>query len=289
MDKMENSMKRTELDIIINEFLLSELNAKEFIEKLNDDLFSNENLFKMYDYLKNNRQESVLEHFYEEQLNSIPIHPNEIKLKEMNHLEVLEYLEILREDAFYTRIQELKKLEVETLPMYMRMFQVDEFNVSIQNKEKEHIENQIDSVSNELDGFNYYKANSDYELDALFDFLKKEKLIDKVDKRMFKVFFREKFDRDSPKIQFIGSVSLFAMMIKKMMRMKKDKKQIFQKKGASYHHILDNVFECLKSRNGYKKPSEIMNTNHKSKKDVQLFEKFLIFLNANFKPDENLK
>lgn len=278
MDNMENSAIRTELDTIINAFLLSELSAELFISEnlseLKDKSDKIERISSFMKYLKGNNQESLLQHFYEEQLQAIPIDVNEFEIQKMDQLETIEYLEILREEAFNRRVQELEILRKEVLPKYIEYYQMN-------NSDIDTIED------NELIGLNYYITNNDSELDALFDFLIHEKLIEKVDKRMFKLLFREKFDKYSPKIHFTGSASLFASMIKKMMSLKKEEIKIFQHKGKSYHYILDNVFEKVKSKSGMKKPSEILNTNYLSKKDKLIFIKFSDFLKVNFKPDEN--
>lgn len=137
MDKMENNMKRTKIDTIINEFLLSELNAKQFITENLSELVNKsdktERLDSLYDYLNNNNQETILENFYEQQLSSIPIHPNEYKLQKLNTLEAMEYIETLREDAFELRVKELSILESEILPFYIKTYSVPKENIQTPN------------------------------------------------------------------------------------------------------------------------------------------------------------
>lgn len=259
MDNMENSVTRTELDTIINAFLSSELNAKEFVTKLNDDLFSNENLLKMHDYLKSNRQESVLMHFYENQLQSIPVKPDNDKLQKMNQLEVLEYLEILHEDAFEARLKELEKFENEILPLHIQNYS----NLG---------ENNNIVVSNEQKGFDYKGSFSNIE--RFHKSLERSGYI-QVEYQEFKKYFQPTFIPNENKVFWRDNINHLYYLIQEI---RKFDKNVFAFDRSNYRKIIPLMFEYIPETKKEPLSEKTLSQNNKINFDTSLLDKAIAHL-----------
>lgn len=260
-------------------FYNSGLSANQFAEKNLENIKTSTIQF-LIDSASRNELEHIEKVFYEEHLINIRIKVPDY-INKSNETKIFGYIQQERMIYFEKRNEEFSHLINIVLPKFLKVRQSNINKISLidYNSNNHLTSNKI------IEGLNYYKTNNDAELDELFNFFIKEKLIESINKREFKVLFRETIDNDYTKMQFTCSASLFARITKEMCKMKQNKKLIFQRKGVGYHHILDNVFEKIITQNGFKKPSEIMNTNHIPKKEEAIYEKFTIFLKANFKAD----
>ena len=231
MDNMENNALRTELDTIVNAFLLSNLSAYLFMSEnlsaLKDESDKIERIESLLRYLKDNNHESVLKNFYEQQLQAIPIETNEFKLQKMNPLETLEYLQILREEAFQSRLQELIILEKDVLTLYSTTY-----SNSTRNKD-------VVTVSIEMRGFDYRGNFSNIE--RFHKSLQRSGYI-QVDYQEFKKYFQPTFIPNNNKVYWLTNVNHLYYLIQ---RIRAFEKNVFAFDRSKYRNIIPLMFEYI--------------------------------------------
>lgn len=225
MDKME---QRTTLDILINEFLLSKLNAKQFISNNLSELNQNdkiERIDSLIDYLKSNYQENVLQFFYEEQLINIPINRNHITIGRLSINENFDYIKSLREDAFEARIEELKTLENKVLPECYKIYT----SKKIESKELK---------TYNLKGLSFYDNNSFYDKTESFrGFLVSNKFIKEINLSIFRMFFKNEYKNCDEKIIWIEDEYFLKILMKQSVEQKK-----FLLPKNNYWKVMENIF-----------------------------------------------
>lgn len=188
--------QRTDLDLILNHFMFSTLNASDYA----DEYLTRETKSRIYTfmvYVNQIESKKELEFIFEHQLSTIPIEINEYKYDKLNQTEKLEYLEGLRIDAFEQRIEELKKLGTEILPIFYENYVVPKEH-NIDTKEE-----RIKLVKSTNNGLNY--IHFEQKQDNLIEFCRDlidNGFIKKIDARVFKNFFSQKFEIGSKMIHW---------------------------------------------------------------------------------------
>lgn len=124
MDKMS---KRTEIDVFVIDFMLSELNSRQFLSNhlaqfKKDKSLIIERLTVLKDYFDNDYHYKELESFHEIVVNSIHIQINEFIIDKLSISEQLLYREELKIDAIQKRENELKALINKILPSYLKLY-----------------------------------------------------------------------------------------------------------------------------------------------------------------------
>jgi len=265
MDNMENNALRTELDTIVNAFLLSKLSAHLFMSEnlsaLTDKSDKIERIESLLRYLKDNNHESVLKHFYEQQLQAIPIETNEFKLQKMKPLEKLEYLEILREEAFQSRFQELIILEKEVLPLYHTTYSNSNRSDDI-------------TVSNEQKGFDYRGSFSNIE--RFHKSLQRSGYI-QVDYQEFKKFFQSTFIPNNNKVHWLTNINHLNYLIQKIRAFEKN---VFSFDRSKYRTIIPLMFEYTPKLKKEKETlsEKILSQNNKIDFSTDLLDKAIAHL-----------
>ena len=234
---MEKDGERIGNDIFILDFLHSELSAYQFLNehlsKLNFKSDKNLEVISLCDYFKNKNQESVIKEFYNEYLNNIKIHPNYIKLKKLNHIKTLEYLEELKEDAFASRISQLDELEKEVLPLYR-----ENYSISLPNDKT--------NISIEKTGFDYKGDFSNIQ--KLHKFLKKREYIE-VEYIEFKKYFQGTFTPNGKRVLWLKPLNQLTYFIKSI---KKQDKKLLGFNRKDFTSIIPIMFERKSETNNDK-------------------------------------
>lgn len=222
---------RTIIDDFSLKFILSELNAKQFLSNYlsqfnYDRVFVLERLEVLKDYFENNLQEKQFEDLHELIIANIPIHPNDFKLEKLTLAEQILYFDELKIDALEQRDKEFKELINSTIPNYINQYSGSE--------SKEFNDGSIKGLN--------YKRNFENIIKFHKYLVKKEYIeIEYID---FKKFFKDKFIPTEKKILWKKPLSHFYYLFRRIAMTEKGKYFDFDRN--NYLDIIPNMIEYKK-------------------------------------------
>lgn len=254
---------RTNIDDFALKFMLSELNAKQFLSEYllqfnNVKVSILERLEVLKDYFDNNLHHKEFEDLEEIIIANIPIHPNKFKLEKHTPTEQSLYFDELKIDAIDQRNKELSELVNTILPNYIKRY----------NKKDDSDEFDDGSVK----GFNY-KDNFEY-LVKFHKSLVRSKYIE-VEYEDFKKFFKDRFVPDEKKIYWKKPLNHFYYLVQKIAESEKGKPFDFDRN--NYLDIIPNMVEY---KNKFTQEIEFLNKekysgNNAPLKNTTLLDKIL--------------
>lgn len=220
---------RTNIDDFALKFMLSELNAKQFLSEYltqfnNDKVAILERLEVLKDYFDNNLHNKEFEDLEEIIIANIPTRPNNFKLEKLTPAEQILYFDELKIDAIEERKKELSELINMILPNYIKRY----------NKNSEADEFDDGSVK----GLNY-KGNFEYIV-KFHKSLERNGYIE-IEYEDFKKFFKERFIPNEKRIYWKKPLNHFYYLVQKIAESDKGKPFDFDRN--NYLDIIPNMIE----------------------------------------------
>lgn len=258
-----NNRERTTIDDFALKFMLSELNAKQFLSEYlsqfnNDKVAILERLEVLKNYFDNNLHHKEFEDLEEIIIANIPIYPNKFKLEKLTPTEQSLYFDELKIDAIEQRNKELSDLINTILPNYVKRY----------NKNSEIEKFDDGSVK----GFNY-TGNFEYIV-KFHKSLERNGYIE-IEYNDFKKFFKDRFIPNEKKIYWKKSLNHFYYLVQKIAESEKGKPFDFDRN--NYLDIIPNMIEY---KNKFSQEIEFLNKakysrNNAPLKNTTLLDKIL--------------
>lgn len=254
---------RTNIDDFALRFMLSELNAKQFLNEYltqfnNDKVLILERLEVLKNYFDNKLHDKEFEDLQEIIIANIPIHPNKFKLEKQTPAQQILYFDELKIEALESKEKELSELINTILPNYIQRY----------NKNNEVEEFSDGSVK----GLGYTE-----NFDSIYDFyisLRRHKfiIVEYID---FRKFFEERFIPDEKRIYWDKPLSQLYYLIQKMAETEKGKYFNFDRN--NYLDIIPFMIEYKDKLTKEVKPltKEKYSGNNTPIKDTSLLDKIL--------------
>lgn len=254
---------RTNIDDFALKFMLSELNAKQFLSEYltqfnNDKVAILERLEVLKDYFDNNLHNKEFEDLEEIIIANIPTRPNNFKLEKLTPAEQILYFDELKIDAIEQRNKELSELINTILPNYIKRYN--------KNSEVEKIDD------GSVKGLNY-KGNFEYIV-KFHKSLERSGYIE-IEYEDFKKFFKDRFMPDEKRIYWKKALNHFYYLIQKIAESDKGKPFDFDR-----NNYLDIIPHMIEYKNKFTQEVESLTKEKYSRnddkvKDTSLLDKIL--------------
>ncbi len=250
---------RTNIDDFALRFMLSELNAKQFLNEYltqfnNDKVIILERLEVLKDYFDNKLHDKEFEDLQEIIIANIPIQPNKFKVEKLTPAQQILYFDELKIEALESKEKELSELINTILPNYIQRF----------NKNNEIEEFSDGSVK----GLNY-KGN--FEFIVKFHKLLERNGYIEIEYEDFKKFFKDRFIPNEKKIYWKKPLNHFYYLVQKIAELEKGKPFNFDR-----NNYLDIIPNMVVYKNKFTQEIEFLSKEKYSRNNAPLKNTILL-------------
>jgi hypothetical protein len=244
---------RTNIDDFALRFMLSELNAKQFLNEYltqfnNDKVLILERLEVLKDYFDNKLHDKEFEDLQEIIIANIPIHTNKFKVEKLKTSEQNLYFDELRIEALETRERELSELINTILPNYIQRYDKN---------------NEIEEFSDgSIKGLNY-KGNFEFIV-KFHKSLERNGYIE-IEYEDFKKFFKDRFIPNEKKIYWKKPLYHFYYLVQKIAESEKGKPFDFDR-----NNYLDIIPNMVVYKNKFSQEIEFLSKEKYSRNNAPL-------------------
>ncbi|MDO5655445.1 MAG: hypothetical protein Q4G27_04825 [Flavobacteriaceae bacterium] len=256
---------RTNIDDFALNFMLSELNAKQFLSNHlsqfnNDKVAILERLDVLKDYFENNLHNKEFEDLQEIIIANIPINPNDFKLEKLTPAEQILYFDELKIEALEQRDKAFKELISSTIPNYINHYNKKET--------KAFDDGSIKGLSYKCKAENIVRFHTSLVRSGYIE----------VEYEDFKKFFKDRFMPNEKRIYWKKPLNHFYYLMQKIAET--DKGKYFDFDRNNYLDIIPNMIEY---KNKFTQEIESLSKEKYSRnddkvKDTSLLDKSLKIL-----------